>query len=111
MSQNSVRVRFAPSPTGYLHVGSLRTALYNYLFAKKEAGTYILRVEDTEQKRYVEGSMERLIRSLDSMFVGADEGMVLENDAVVERGTYGPYEQSKRLSLYREHVEKLLANW
>ncbi len=110
MSQNSVRVRFAPSPTGYLHVGSLRTALYNYLFAKKEAGTYILRVEDTDQKRYVEGSMESLIRSLDSMFVGADEGMVLENDAVVERGTYGPYEQSKRLSLYREHVEKLLAN-
>jgi nondiscriminating glutamyl-tRNA synthetase len=107
---SNVRVRFAPSPTGYLHVGSLRTALYNYLFAKKQGGTYILRVEDTDQKRYVEGSMESLIRSLDSMFVGADEGVVLENDAVIERGAHGPYEQSKRLPLYREYVDKLLAN-
>ncbi len=107
---SNVRVRFAPSPTGYLHVGSLRTALYNYLFAKKQGGTYILRVEDTDQKRYVKGSMESLIRSLDSMFVGADEGVVLENDAVIEKGAHGPYEQSKRLPLYREYVDKLLAN-
>ncbi len=107
---SNVRVRFAPSPTGFLHVGSLRTALYNYLFAKKQGGTYVLRVEDTDQKRYVEGSMESLIRSLDSMFVGADEGVVLENDAVIERGAHGPYEQSKRLPLYREYVDKLLAN-
>lgn len=106
----NVRVRFAPSPTGYLHVGSLRTALYNYLFAKKQGGTYILRVEDTDQKRFVEGSMESLIRSLDSMFVGADEGVVLVNGAVTEKGSHGPYEQSKRLPLYREYVEKLLRN-
>lgn len=109
-SNSEVRVRFAPSPTGYLHVGSLRTALYNYLFAKKQGGTYILRVEDTDQKRYVEGSMESLIRSLDGMGVGADEGVVLENDVVTEKGEYGPYEQSKRLPLYREYVEKLLEN-
>ena len=107
---SNVRVRFAPSPTGYLHVGSLRTALYNYLFAKKQGGTYILRIEDTDQKRYVEGSMESLIRSLDSMFVGADEGVVLESDAVVERGNAGPYVQSKRLPIYQEYVEKLLAS-
>ncbi len=107
---SNVRVRFAPSPTGYLHVGSLRTALYNYLFAKKQGGTYILRVEDTDQKRYVEGSMESLIRSLDSLFVGADEGVVFENDAVIEKGAHGPYEQSKRLPLYREYVDQLLTN-
>ncbi len=107
---SNVRVRFAPSPTGYLHVGGLRTALYNYLFAKKQSGTYILRVEDTDQKRFVEGSMESLIRSLDSMFVGADEGVVLENNTVTEKGSHGPYEQSKRLPLYREYVEKLLGN-
>jgi len=106
MSQ--VRVRFAPSPTGYLHVGSLRTALYNYLFAKKQGGTYILRVEDTDQKRFVPGSMESLIGSLDGIGVGADEGMVLENGVVVEKGEYGPYKQSERLSIYREYIEKLL---
>jgi len=108
MAEN-VRVRFAPSPTGYLHVGGLRTALYNYLFAKKQSGTYILRVEDTDQKRFVEGSMESLIRSLDAMHVGASEGVVLENNTVVERGEYGPYQQSSRLPLYREYAEKLLA--
>ncbi len=107
-SNNKVRVRFAPSPTGYLHVGSLRTALYNYLFAKKQGGVYVLRVEDTDQKRFVEGSMESLIQSLDSMHVGASEGMVLENKRVVEKGEFGPYQQSKRLPLYREYAEKLL---
>lgn len=104
------RVRFAPSPTGYLHVGGLRTALYNYLFAKKQGGTYILRIEDTDQKRYVEGAVESLVRSLDNMQVGADEGIVLENDTVVEKGEAGPYVQSSRLSLYKEYIEKLLEN-
>lgn len=105
---DTIRVRFAPSPTGYLHVGSLRTALYNYLFAKKQGGTYILRVEDTDQKRFVSGSMESLIGSLDGMGVGADEGVILENGVVTEKGGFGPYEQSKRLSIYREYTEKLL---
>lgn len=105
-----VRVRFAPSPTGYVHVGNLRTALYNYLFAKKTGGTYVLRVEDTDQKRHIDGAMESLIRSLDALHVGASEGVVLENNAVVEKGDFGPYQQSKRLPFYREHVEKLLVN-
>lgn len=105
---SNVRVRFAPSPTGYLHVGGLRTALYNYLFAKKEGGTYILRIEDTDQKRFVEGAVDGLVRSLHGMGVGADEGVMLENDAIVEKGEYGPYEQSKRLPIYREYIEKLL---
>jgi len=109
-SDNKVRVRFAPSPTGYLHVGGLRTALYNYLFAKKQGGTYILRVEDTDQKRFVEGSIDGLIRSLDAMRVGADEGVVLKDGAVVEKGEYGPYQQSKRLAIYGEYVKKLLEN-
>lgn len=109
MSHN-VRVRFAPSPTGYLHVGSLRTALYNYLFAKKQGGDYILRVEDTDQKRYVEGAIESLVRSLDNMHVGANEGVILEGGAVVERGEYGPYQQSKRLPLYQEQADILLAS-
>ncbi len=107
MSQN-VRVRFAPSPTGYLHVGGLRTALYNYLFAQKNSGTFILRIEDTDQKRYVEGAAESLVRSLDNMRVGADEGILLENDAVVEKGEFGSYVQSARLPLYKEYIEKLL---
>jgi glutamyl-tRNA synthetase len=107
MSEN-VRVRFAPSPTGYLHVGGLRTALYNYLFAKKHGGTYTLRIEDTDQKRYVEGAVESLVQSLDVMHVGADEGVVLENQSLVEKGEYGPYEQSKRLSLYQEYTKQLI---
>jgi glutamyl-tRNA synthetase len=102
------RVRFAPSPTGYLHVGGLRTALYNYLFAKKQGGTYILRIEDTDQKRYVEGAVESLVHSLDNMRVGADEGLVISEGVMTEKGEYGPYEQSKRLLLYRERAEKLL---
>lgn len=107
---SNVRVRFAPSPTGYLHVGSLRTALYNYLFAKKQGGTYILRIEDTDQKRYVEGAIESLVRSLDIMHVGASEGVLLKNNAVAEQGEYGPYQQSKRLPLYKAEAEKLVSS-
>lgn len=109
-SNNEVRVRFAPSPTGYLHVGGLRTALYNYLFAKKQRGTYILRIEDTDQKRYVEGAIESLVQSLDAMHVGASEGFFLKDGVVTERGEYGPYQQSKRLSYYQEEAEKLIAS-
>lgn len=105
---SKIRVRFAPSPTGYLHVGSLRTALYNYLFAKKQGGTYLLRIEDTDQSRLVIGAKESLVRSLDTMGVNASEGVVLKEGSVAEIGEYGPYEQSKRLPIYREYVEKLL---
>jgi len=99
----SVRVRFAPSPTGYLHVGGLRTALYNYLFAKHHNGKCILRIEDTDRTRLVENATENLIKSLRWAGVEFDEGP--ENC-----GEYGPYTQSDRLSIYSEHIMKLLAN-
>ncbi|MCB0745127.1 MAG: glutamate--tRNA ligase [Ignavibacteriae bacterium] len=96
-----VRVRFAPSPTGYLHVGGLRTALYNYLFAKRNNGKFILRIEDTDQSRYVEGAVEKLIDSLKWVGLDYDEGP--DKD-----GSCGPYYQSKRLEIYSANVQKLL---
>ncbi len=95
------RVRFAPSPTGFLHVGGLRTALYNYLFARRNGGKFILRIEDTDQSRLVEGAVENLIATLEWAGISYDEGPGRE-------GTFGPYVQSKRLSLYREHAERLV---
>jgi glutamyl-tRNA synthetase len=109
MSLSAPRVRFAPSPTGFVHVGSLRTALYNYLFAKKNGGTYILRIEDTDQSRFVPGSIENLVKNFALMGLNADEGVIEENGHIVERGDKGPYQQSKRLPVYKEHAEKLVA--
>jgi glutamyl-tRNA synthetase len=99
--ENEVRVRFAPSPTGYLHVGGLRTALYNYLFAKSKGGKFILRIEDTDRTRYVEGAVEKLIESLKWVGLNPDEGPDNEGD-------YGPYVQSKRLDIYKKYAEKLI---
>ena len=110
MSDIKPRVRFAPSPTGYLHVGGLRTALYNYLFAKKHGGTYVLRIEDTDQSRLVEDAVLGLVKSLATMDVQADEGVLYENESIVEKGESGPYQQSSRLSIYREYVDTLLAS-
>jgi len=104
----SVRVRFAPSPTGYVHIGGLRTALYNYLFAKQQGGKYILRIEDTDRTRYVEGAVEGMLNAMEWTGVLHDEGPFLENNKVIERGEYGPYTQSNRLEIYKEHIEKLL---
>jgi glutamyl-tRNA synthetase len=98
-----IRVRFAPSPTGYLHVGGLRTALYNYLFARKHNGRFILRIEDTDRNRYVEGAVENLIETLRWAGLDYDEGPRKE-------GVSAPYVQSERIALYREHVEQLLAS-
>ncbi len=98
---STVRVRFAPSPTGYLHVGGLRTALYNYLFAKKHGGAFLLRIEDTDRTRYVEGAVENLIRTLGWAGLQFDEGPGVGGDR-------GPYVQSERLSLYREYAEQLI---
>ncbi len=106
--EKTVRVRFAPSPTGQLHVGSLRTALYNYLFAKKQGGVFVLRVEDTDQKRFVSGATENLVRILTEMGVHYDEGVFLEDGILIQKGTMGPYIQSERLPLYQEYVQKLL---
>ena len=96
-----VRVRFAPSPTGYLHVGGLRTALYNYLFAKKNNGKFILRIEDTDQSRYVEGAVEKLIDSMKWVGLEYDEGPD-------KQGNCGPYFQSKRLDIYQKYIQELL---
>jgi len=103
-----VRVRFAPSPTGELHIGSLRTALICFLFAQKNKGTFIFRAEDTDRKRFVEGATERQLRDLYWAGVSVDEGVVLEDDAVVEKGDYGPYIQSNRIDIYKKHVDELV---
>lgn len=129
-----VRVRFAPSPTGYLHVGGLRTALYNYLFARKHNGVFILRIEDTDQKRFVPGALEKLVTILDTMNIIHDEGTFTNHEledavyadtirlntdkyklsenypALVEVGAYGPYIQSERLPLYQKHAHSLIEN-
>jgi nondiscriminating glutamyl-tRNA synthetase len=105
---SEIRLRFAPSPTGYLHIGGLRTALYNYLFAKRNGGKFVLRIEDTDQTRFVEGAIENLIQSLEWAGVEYDEGVFIENGKVVERGDFGPYIQSKRLEIYRKYVDELL---
>lgn len=101
MISEKPRVRFAPSPTGYLHVGGLRTALYNYLFAKNQGGTFVLRIEDTDRNRYVEGAVDNLIETLNWSGLQFDEGPGVE-------GSYGPYMQSLRLDIYNEYARQLL---
>lgn len=103
-----VRVRFAPSPTGPLHIGGVRTALFNYLFAKKNGGDFILRIEDTDQNRFVEGAEEYIIEALNWCGIVCDEGpsasVVSDNQQ-----KYGPYRQSERKDLYRKYAEELIA--
>ena len=107
----NVRVRFAPSPTGYLHIGGLRTALYNYLFAKKHGGQFILRIEDTDQTRFVEGAIENLINSLHWAGIDYDEGVIVDDKGhVSQKGDRGPYIQSQRLDIYRKYVDQLIEN-
>ncbi len=101
MINETPRVRFAPSPTGYLHVGGLRTALYNYLFARRNKGKFILRIEDTDRKRFVEGAVENLITSLKWCGLEFDEGPD-------SGGELGPYLQSQRLHIYDHHVQELI---
>lgn len=98
-----VRVRFAPSPTGPLHIGGLRTALFNYLFAKKHQGDFVLRIEDTDQNRFVEGAEAYITESLNWSGIPYDEGP--EKD-----GGYGPYRQSERKHLYKRYADELLAS-
>ncbi len=98
-----IRVRFAPSPTGPLHIGGVRTALYNYLFAKKHGGTLILRIEDTDQTRFVEGAENYIIESLTWCGITFDEGVHIG-------GPYAPYRQSDRKALYRQYAEQLVAS-
>lgn len=103
-----VRVRFAPSPTGYLHIGNFRTALYGYLFAKKNNGDFILRIEDTDQKRQKSDALKRLIKLINWAGFDYSEGVYLENGKIVERGAFGPYIQSARLKIYQKYAEKLI---
>lgn len=105
---DNVRVRFAPSPTGYLHIGGLRTAVYNYLYAKQKGGKFLLRIEDTDRTRFVEGAIENLIRSLNWAGLEIDEGVMMRDGEVVEEGDCGPYIQSKRLDIYKKYVDQLL---
>ena len=99
----SVRVRFAPSPTGYLHVGGLRTALYNYIFAKQNNGKLVLRIEDTDRKRFVNDAEEKLVSSLSNLGISFDEGPDIGGDC-------GPYKQSDRLEIYISAVKRLIQN-
>lgn len=99
--EREVRVRFAPSPTGPLHIGGVRTALYNYLFARQHGGKMILRIEDTDSQRFVPGAEDYINEALAWLGIGIDEG-------VREGGPYGPYKQSERRDIYREHVKMLL---
>ena len=104
-----IRTRFAPSPTGYLHVGGLRTALYSYLFAKKNKGKFLLRIEDTDRERYVADGVANILKSLYWAEVVPDEGVVLEKEEITQKGKNGPYVQSERLDIYKKHAEQLLA--
>ncbi len=98
-----VRTRFAPSPTGYMHIGNLRTALYTYLIAKKNGGGFILRIEDTDRERYVEGAVEVIYNTLRQAGLKWDEGPDIGGD-------YGPYVQSERMGMFKEYALKLVEN-
>ena len=101
--ERRVRVRFAPSPTGPLHIGGVRTALYNYLFARQQGGDFILRIEDTDQTRFVPGAEDYIIEALTWLGITFDEGVHLG-------GAYGPYRQSDRKAMYRSYAEQLIAD-
>lgn len=103
MSNPSIRVRFAPSPTGPLHIGGVRTALYNYLFARRQGGTMILRIEDTDQNRFVPGAEDYIVRSLEWCGIHFDE-------SPAKGGPHAPYRQSERSQLYRTFVDRLIAS-
>lgn len=100
---NKVTTRFAPSPTGFMHIGNLRTALYSYLLSKSQGGNFILRIEDTDQERLVEGAVDVILDTLKSTGIEYDEGPAKD-------GGHGPYIQSERLPIYKEYAEKLIAD-
>jgi glutamyl-tRNA synthetase len=99
---SKVRVRFAPSPTGYLHIGGVRTALFNWLWARKTGGTFVLRIEDTDRERSTPENEAIILRDLAWLGLGWDEGPD-------KGGPFGPYRQMERLGVYAEHVDKLIA--
>ncbi|MEE4259793.1 MAG: glutamate--tRNA ligase [Bacteroidales bacterium] len=101
MKNSTIRVRFAPSPTGPLHIGGVRTALYNYLFARKNGGSFILRIEDTDQNRFVPGAEEYIVEAFNWCGIEFDEG-------VTKGGEFGPYRQSERKEIYRQYADRLI---
>jgi nondiscriminating glutamyl-tRNA synthetase len=105
---SEIRVRFAPSPTGYLHVGGARSALFNYLFAKHNNGKFILRIEDTDQERSTEESLKMMISDLKWLGLIWDEGP--HPETLKDMGPNGPYKQSERLSIYKKMADQLLAD-
>ena len=103
-----VRVRFAPSPTGALHIGGVRTALYNYLFARQHGGDMLLRIEDTDSTRFVPGAEEYILEALDWLGIGIDEGLRMKDGKVEAVGNHGPYRQSERREIYHQYVQQLI---
>jgi glutamyl-tRNA synthetase len=103
-----IRTRFAPSPTGLVHIGSLRTALFSFLFARHNGGKHILRIEDTDQNRLVQGAEKNLLEVMRTMGVEFDEGYFLDGNEIKERGNFGPYLQSKRLDIYQQYAKQLI---
>ncbi len=108
MVDKQIRTRFAPSPTGLVHIGSLRTALFSFLYARHFSGKHILRIEDTDQTRQVPGALENLLNAMKTTGIEFDEGPQMEGNSVIERGDFGPYTQSKRLELYQRHAKELI---
>ncbi|XLQ19609.1 MAG: glutamate--tRNA ligase [Candidatus Moraniibacteriota bacterium] len=109
MNNKDVRVRFAPSPTGELHIGALKTALMDYLFARKNGGVFVLRIEDTDRKRLVEGAVGRFIEMLNWSGIEIDEGVTVADSGIeTEIGDAGPYTQSKRKEIYKTYINQLL---
>lgn len=105
----TVRTRLAPSPTGKVHIGTLRTALFDYFLAKQSGGQFILRIEDTDRERLVPGALENLLEMLEKVGITVDEGPYLNADGVIEeRGDFGPYVQSARLDLYKKYANELV---
>ncbi len=102
MSTKNCKVRFAPSPTGFLHIGGLRTALYNYLFAKNNNGKIILRIEDTDRNRFVDGAVDNLLETLRWAGLTFDEGPEIGGES-------GPYFQSERLEIYKKYADELIS--
>lgn len=105
-----IRTRIAPSPTGFIHIGTLRTVMYDYFLARQGGGQLVLRIEDTDQARLVPGALESLLSTLQKLGLDYDEGPILQADgSILEVGDHGPYVQSKRLAIYRPYVDQLLA--
>ncbi|OGE87594.1 MAG: glutamate--tRNA ligase [Candidatus Doudnabacteria bacterium RIFCSPHIGHO2_02_FULL_49_24] len=102
-----VRTRFAPSPTGFLHIGGIRTALYEFLWARKNNGKYLLRIEDTDRQRLVPGSLENIVQSLETLRIVSDEGPYWDK-GLKFRGEFGPYIQSERLPIYQKYAQELI---